>query len=97
MYVTISRITNINSLFLTIGYSPNAFKVNADTTAEYTRLRCDSAFECCEKIAVNECSLTVTLLNIRSLKKYAIDIAKDSCLIESDILCLTETRSGQLQ
>ena len=92
MYVAISRITNINNLFLIGEYSRNAFKVNTDATTEYNRLRCDSAFEYCENIAVNECSITVTLLNTRSLKKHAIEIAKESCLMESDILCLTETQ-----
>ena len=65
--------------FLIGKYSPNAFKVNADTTTEYYRLTCNSAFECCENIVVNECSLTVTLLNTHSLKKQAIGIAKESC------------------
>ena len=92
MYVAISRITNINNNFLIGEYSPNAFKVNTDATTEYNQLRCDSAFECCENIAANECSLTVTLLNTRCLKKHAIDLAIESCLIESDILCLTETQ-----
>ena len=58
----------------------------------YNRLKYDSAFEYCENIVANKCSLTVTLLNTRSLKKYAIDIAKESCLMKSDILCLTETQ-----
>ena len=93
MYVAISRITNINNLFLIGEYSPNAFKVNTDATVEYNRLRCDSAFEPCQNIAVDEYSLTVTLLNTSSLKKHAIDIAKESSLMESDILCLTETQT----
>ena len=69
MYVVTSRITNINNLFLIGEYSPNAFKVNTHATTEYNRLRCDSAFECCDNIAVSECSLTVTLLNTPYLKK----------------------------
>lgn len=55
-------------------------------------MRCDSAFECCENIAVNASNLTVTLLNIRSLKNDAIDFAEESCFMECDMLCLTETQ-----
>ena len=37
--------------------------------------------------------LFFTLINTRSLKKYAIDIASDSRLMKNDILFLTETQS----
>ena len=32
------------------------------------------------------------MLNTRSLKKHAVDIAKESHLMQSDIICLTETQ-----
>ena len=97
IYVVIIRITNIKNFFLIGEFVPNAFKANTDATTEYNQLRCDSAFECYKNIAVNGSSLTVMLLNIRSLKKHAINIAKEPCLMESHILCLTEThiRSDQ--
>ena len=34
----------------------------------------------------------MSLLNTRSLKKHATDIAKESRLMESDVICLTETQ-----
>ena len=37
-------------------------------------------------------TLNITLLNTRSLKKYYKDIMKDQYLLDSDILCSTETR-----
>ena len=40
-------------------------------------------------------TLSFILLNVRSLKKNAIDIAYDKKLIESDTLFLTETQVNQ--
>ena len=40
-------------------------------------------------------TLSFILLNVRSLKKHAIDIAYDKKLIEYDILFLTETQISQ--
>ena len=37
-------------------------------------------------------TLNITLLNTRSLKKYYKDIMKDQYLLDSDILCSTETQ-----
>ena len=40
-------------------------------------------------------SLTVTLLNIRSINKRLIDFAYDKSLRKSDVICLTETQMMQ--
>ena len=37
-------------------------------------------------------SLTINLLNVRSLHKHSFDIACDQRLLESDLLCFTETQ-----
>ena len=37
-------------------------------------------------------SLTITLLNIRSLRKHSDDILNDTVLVNNDIFCLTETQ-----
>ena len=42
--------------------------------------------------AVSLSSLTITLLNTRSLKKHAVDIAADEVLTNSDNMFLTETK-----
>ena len=44
------------------------------------RLRCDSAFESCENIAVNESSSIVTLLNTRSLENMPLTLLKNLAL-----------------
>ena len=45
-------------------------------------------------LAVTETSITIILLNTRSLKLHVLDIAMDDCLLTNDILCLTETQCG---
>ena len=37
-------------------------------------------------------SLTITLLNTRSLRKHSDDILNDIALVNNDVLCLTETQ-----
>ena len=72
-----------------------AEKANKDAATEYDRLRKYCVFQPCSNIAVDKCGLTVSLLNTRSLKKHAVDIAKESRFIESDyIKCLTETQTS---
>ena len=68
-----------------VEYLLNTFIVNIDAVKEYNRLKWDNTFEYCDNIAVNESSLTVTLLNTCSLKTHTIDLAKESWLMESDI------------
>ena len=91
MYVAISRITNINSLFLIGDYSSNAIKANEDAATEYDRLRKYSVFEP-RNITVDNYSLTVSLLNTRSLKKHAVDIAEEICIYD-DVSEIEQTLS----
>ena len=41
---------------------------------------------------ISDATLTVTLLNTRSLHRHAIDISHDQILRNTDVLCLTETQ-----
>ena len=43
-------------------------------------------------IAKVSSSFTISLLNVRSLKKHSIDIKHDANIFDTDILCLTETQ-----
>ena len=38
---------------------------------------------------------TMSLLNIRSLKKHAVDLCQDNLLMDCDMLCLTETQISE--
>ena len=37
-------------------------------------------------------SLTIILINTRSLRKHSDDILNDMALVNNDVLCLTETQ-----
>ena len=61
------------------------------SVAEYNRLR-ENRFDTINADFVDCNSLTVSLLNTRSLKRHAADISRARQLIENDILCLTESQ-----
>ena len=91
MYVALSRVTSMNKLYLIGKYNKTALKVNVGAKIEYERLRNESLFKSQSNIAVSGTTLTISLLNVRSLKAHVLDIAKDNRLLDNDILCLTET------
>ena len=91
MHVALSRVTSIDNLFLIGKYSPNVFKVNENTILEYKRLQ-ENRFDPIDTEHVDCNSLTISLLNVRSLKRHAVDISRSRQLTENDILCLTESQ-----
>ena len=73
MYVAFSRVTKIDDLFLIGKYSPEVFKVNENAVIDYSRLR-ENLFDRIYIDHVDCNSLTVSLLNTRSLVRHAVDI-----------------------
>ena len=93
MYVALSRVTSLDGLFLVGTYKPSAIKADKKAVREYERLRNESVLESPSDCnPVTEKSLTITLLNTRSISRYAIDTSCDTSLIDNDVLCLTETQ-----
>ena len=93
MYVALSRVTSLNGLFLIDDYKSSFIRADPKATTEYEILRKEYPVEPIEDCApLSESSLTITLLNTRSLPKHAIDIAYDNIILESDLICLTETQ-----
>ena len=90
MYVALSRVTSIDNLFLIGKYNRNVFKVNESAVVEYSILR-ETRFDTIYTDYVDCNSLTISLLNARSLKRHVADISRTSRLTENDILCLTES------
>ena len=72
-------------------YNRNVFKVNESAVVEYSRLR-EKKFDTIYTNYVDGNSLTVSLLNTRSLKRHAPDISRVRRFTESDILCLTDSK-----
>ena len=68
--MALSRATKINNFFLIGKYSPNVFKVNENTVIEYSTLR-ENLFDIIYIDHVDCNSLTVSLLNKRSLVRHA--------------------------
>ena len=91
MYVALSRIKNLENLFLIGTYTARAIKENVATKLEYERMS-NNQIKFLPKLMVSDFSLTITLLYIRSIKAHMLDVLTDQHLIESDFLCLTETK-----
>ena len=52
----------------------------------------ESIMKPCKDLTSTKSSLAFSLLDTRSLPKHAIDIANDSIIYASDVMCLTETQ-----
>ena len=91
MYVALSRVTSVDNLFPIGKYDCNVFKDNESAVVEYSRLR-ENRFGTIYTDYVDCNSLTISLLNTRSLKRHAVDISRVKRLTENDILCLTESQ-----
>ena len=92
MYIALSRIRNLQQLFLTGIFCKEAIKSSAEASKEYDRLLNTGAFILAPVVAPSYNSLFFTLINTRSLKSHASDIASDPSLMKNDILFLTETQ-----
>jgi len=83
MYVALSRVTSLNGLHLLGNYSSSTINVNTLAEKEYERLRVEKPFSPVEKPEFLDQNLTITLLNTRSLRKHAVDIANDNLMLEN--------------
>ena len=91
LYVALSRVTTLNGLYLTGNFDETAFKADEKAFTEYDRLRAECVLPDVPLMECSPDSLTITLLNTRSLRKHAVDIKSNQHLMETDLLCLTET------
>ena len=85
--VVLSRITNLKGLYLVCYYTSNAIKTNMDVLQEYDRLRKDCPIIPDLGLTCKSTDMPITWLNIRSLRKHAIDISGD-IHFHNDILSL---------
>ena len=81
MYAALSRLTNLQGMYLIGNYSKSAIKVNNAATEEYRRLRVEQTFLPLSFGNVEMETITITLLNTRSVNKHAIDIACTSSML----------------
>ena len=92
MYVSVTWITNMNSMYLLEKYSKKSIKGNSSTKKEYQWLWCECKLTTLLFIWVSEITFNITLLNTRSLRKHCKDIVKDKHLLGNDFLRLSETQ-----
>ena len=92
MYVALSRVTSLNGLYLTGQYDRKAIRADPAVTAEYERLRQTQLLTMPSITKLGQDNFIITLFNTRSLIKHASDIASTQSLVESDLLCITETQ-----
>jgi hypothetical protein len=89
IYVALRRATSLEGLYILENIASKHVKANPKVVEEYERLRNECMISHPTNIS-NE--LTISLLNVRSLKKHSIDIKCDSRLFNSDVIALTETQ-----
>ena len=90
--VGLSRVKPTEGTHLTGKYSSSAIRINSSAKKEYDRLQTESILRTFPLSKVTDSSLTISLLNIHSLKKHIDDLLLETHLLHNDILCLTETR-----
>ena len=91
MYVALCRVTSLQGLFFT-GQEAGAIKADKKALEEYQRLNSKSSLlsiPACSPMTGN--SFTVALMNMQ-LGIHVLDIAPDNSLLNSDVICLTETQ-----
>ena len=93
MYVAMSRVVTLSGLYLTGTFDRKAIKADKRAFEEYERMRRECDLPPPESLgSCRENSLTICLLNTRSLQLHAADITCVKEIIESDIVCFTETQ-----
>ena len=94
IYVALSRATSLQGLHILGEIQSKHIKANPKVNEEYQRLRDSSSYF--DILAEEQYScdpvLTVSLLNIRSLRKHSEDIKFHAQLFNSNVLALTETQ-----
>lgn len=90
IYVALSRCTSLQGLYTLGQIEGKHIKANPNVRAEYERLRELSLSP--NTMSTNVNHITISLLNVRSLRKHSIDIRYDQNILHSDIVALTETQ-----
>ena len=90
IYVSLNRVTNLQSISLTGSFKQDFIKLNKKASQEYDRLCNEAVFVLPIEQNLLPTTLSVIFFNNRSLKKHAADIASDSEFINNDIPFLTE-------
>jgi exonuclease III len=93
VYTALSRVRNIESLYLLNALKMDNFKVKQKIDIEMQRLRSTAKWDlaCDLESKKSTTSISILTLNTRSLHAHMNDILNDYDTMQSDILCLQET------
>ena len=91
MYVALSRVNYLNEHYLVDKFKDWAIRADPVKAQEYHRLWTLKQLTSIDILGVSNASLTFTLLNVLALNKHAVDIKHYNRLLNTDVLCLTET------
>lgn len=89
VYVALSRSTTLQGIHILGQIEHRHVRTNPRVHEEYRRLR--STLDPPIQSALNR-PLSITLLNIRSLRKHSLDIKSHFIIFNSDVIALTETQ-----
>ena len=92
IYAALSRVTSFNGIYIVGVFSGKVIRADPRALQEYERMHLESYLSIEDVDDPQNQSLTVTLLNIRSINKHLIDLAYDERLRKSGLICLTETQ-----
>ena len=95
MYVASSRIIPFDNLYLIGSFSLSAIKADPRAIHKYQRLRNEGQLSFLTTSFTSSNSLKMALLCTTSLNKHGFDISENNRLLQTDILCLTETHVMQ--
>ena len=94
IYVALSRVTSLEGLYILGSFNLKSITANPRTLEEYNRLLLESNLLPPNIEGVDSNSLWLHYL-ILGLNKHAVDLESDRRLLNSDIICLTETQLPQ--
>ena len=94
IYVALSRVTTLEGMNVLGSLLVKAIRTDPCALEEYNRMRSESSLQVSKIEHLQSNSLTISLLNIRSLSNHLVDLINDKRLFESDIICLTETQQS---
>ena len=101
IYVALSRSTTLQGLHILGNIEMKHVKANPKVDKEYERLRkissITSSLSSEHELAVSNTGVTVSLLNIRSLRKHSIDIRYDHNMFNSDILAFNDDADNEIR
>ena len=77
IYLALSRVTPLEGLYILGSFNLKSIGASPKALEEYNRLRLESILLSPNIEGVDSNSLVITLLNIRSFNKHAIDLESD--------------------